>query len=233
MRIFQNLFTFAFLIIAVQLIAQPTGPTTTIEFAETEHDFGQVKTGTTVQHVFTFTNTGNELLIISNAKGSCGCTVPQWPMDPILPGETASITVEFDSKGKRGMQNKKVTLTANTDPPQSFVYMKGEVLVEEEFQPGLIEPSIMDAAEPSPDCFTMYPNPTSDIIQLEMEKDHYGASATISIYSATGQLMAEREITAVEGPVVFDVSHYPAGTFIAYVQIGDGQAEARCFQVSK
>jgi len=107
--------------------AAPVGPTTTLEWAETEFDFGTIDQGEAVEHAFTFTNTGKEPLIISNAKGSCGCTVPQWPREPIAPGATATIDVRFDSKGKRNKQNKKVTITANTDPVQSFIYIKGEV----------------------------------------------------------------------------------------------------------
>ena len=109
----------------------PTGPTTTIQFTETEFDFGKIDQGETVQHTYEFKNTGTEPLIISSAKGSCGCTVPKWPKEPIAPGATASIDVEFNSKGKKSKQNKKVTITANTNPPQSFIYLKGEVIAPE------------------------------------------------------------------------------------------------------
>ena len=109
----------------------PAGPTTSIEFAETEFDFGTVDQGESVSHVYTFTNTGNEPLIISNAKGSCGCTVPKWPKEPIAPGETGELLVEFNSKGKKNKQNKKVTITANTNPAQTFIYLKGDVIAPE------------------------------------------------------------------------------------------------------
>jgi hypothetical protein len=108
----------------------PTGPTTTMTFEETEFNFGKVKAGEKVQHEYKFKNTGKEPLVISNAKGSCGCTVPEWPKEPIPVGGTAKIKVEFDSKGKNGPQTKQVTITANTDPPQSIIYIKGEVLGE-------------------------------------------------------------------------------------------------------
>lgn len=112
----------------------PTGPTTTIAFEESEYDFGTVKAGEKVRHVFKFKNTGSEPLIISNAKGSCGCTVPNWPREPIPPGGEGEIVVEFDSKGKRGKQNRKVTITANTEPPQIFLYVKGEVIPDQSQQ---------------------------------------------------------------------------------------------------
>ncbi len=108
----------------------PVGPTTTIAFAETEFNFGQVKAGEKVQHVYKFTNTGDEPLVISNAKGSCGCTVPSWPKEPIGIGEEGEILVEFNSKGKSGNQTKTVTITGNTDPPQTIIQIKGEVLVD-------------------------------------------------------------------------------------------------------
>ena len=107
--------------------AAPAGPTTTAKFAETEFNFGKIKSGEKVSHEYKFTNTGKEPLVISNAKGSCGCTVPKWPKEPIAPGATSSILVEFNSKGKSGSQTKQVTITANTDPPQSIIYIKGDV----------------------------------------------------------------------------------------------------------
>ena len=110
----------------------PVGPTTTIKFEETEFDFGTVDQGEKVTHVYKFANTGNEPLIISNAKGSCGCTVPSWPKEPIPVGGSGEIQVQFDSKGKKNKQSKKVTLTANTDPAQTFLTIKGEVNAPEE-----------------------------------------------------------------------------------------------------
>lgn len=108
--------------------AAPTGPTTTMTFNETTFDFGAVNEGELVAHTYSFTNTGSEPLVLSDAKGSCGCTVPKWPREPIAPGQTADITVEFNSKNKKGKRNQKVTVTANTNPPQTFIYLTGEVI---------------------------------------------------------------------------------------------------------
>lgn len=116
--------------------AAPTGPTTTVDWSETEYDYGVVEQGEKVLHNYKFTNTGSEPLIISNAKGSCGCTVPSWPKDPIPPGGTGEIAVQFDSKGKKGVQSKRVTITANTDPVQSFLTIKGEIVVPEGAEAG-------------------------------------------------------------------------------------------------
>ena len=107
--------------------AAPTGPTTVMSFDATEFDFGTVDEGEKVSHTYSFKNTGDEPLILSNAKGSCGCTVPKWPKEPIPPGGDGTIIVEFNSKNKKGKRNQKVTITANTNPPQSFIYLKGEV----------------------------------------------------------------------------------------------------------
>ena len=94
-------------------------------------NFGTIIQDESPEFEFTFTNTGNEPMIISNAKGSCGCTVPIWPKEPIAPGETGSINVKFSSKGKQGTQNKTVTLTANTTPPTTKLRVTGEITVPE------------------------------------------------------------------------------------------------------
>ena len=106
----------------------PTGPLASLEFSEVEYNFGTITEGDKVTHIFKFTNMGKEPLVISNAKGSCGCTVPQWPKDPIAPGEIGEIKVQFNSKGKRGKQTKTITITANTDPANTILRIKAEVL---------------------------------------------------------------------------------------------------------
>ncbi len=105
-----------------------TGPVAAIQFEEGEHNFGQITAGDKVNHTFKFTNTGDNPLVISNAKGSCGCTVPNWPQEPIAPGETGEIYVEFNSAGKNGNQRKSVTVTANTDPNTTQVFIVADVL---------------------------------------------------------------------------------------------------------
>ncbi|MBK9735095.1 MAG: DUF1573 domain-containing protein [Saprospiraceae bacterium] len=109
----------------------PTGPLTTIKFEEETYDWGKVMDGEKMTHVFKFKNTGKEPLIISNAKGSCGCTVPEWPKDAIAPGKSGEIKVVFDSKGKGAVggkdDSKRVTITANTDPAETFLTIKGKI----------------------------------------------------------------------------------------------------------
>lgn len=106
----------------------PTGPTTTMVFEDGQvYDYGTIVAGEKVKYSYKLKNTGSEPLIISNCKGSCGCTVPVCPTAPIAPGETAEIPVEFDSKGKNGPDTKTVTITANTNPSQTILTIKGEV----------------------------------------------------------------------------------------------------------
>ena len=98
-------------------------------FEETEHQFGKINQGDKVTHTFVFTNTGDAPLIINSASGSCGCTVPEWPHEPILAGAKGEVHVIFNSAGKRGPQNKSVTLNTNQGETPMRIYIKGEVIV--------------------------------------------------------------------------------------------------------
>lgn len=101
------------------------------EFVEKVKEFGKITQGESVTTDFRFRNVGKSNLIISSAQGSCGCTVPEWPKEPIEPGEDGVIKVTFNSEGKQGMQNKTVTLVANTIPNTIVIALKGEVLIPE------------------------------------------------------------------------------------------------------
>ena len=89
---------------------------------------GNVNVNSKNNHSFEFINNGSEPLKISNAKGSCGCTVPEWPKEPISPGSIAKIKVTFDSKGKIGQQSKRVTLMTNAIPNVKILTIKGEII---------------------------------------------------------------------------------------------------------
>lgn len=99
-----------------------------INFQEEFHDFGEVPEGEVVEHTFTFTNEGDGPLIISNAAGSCGCTVPEWPRQPIAPGQQGQIKVSFNSKGRAGRQDKRVTLTTNAVPQSKVLNITSTVI---------------------------------------------------------------------------------------------------------
>ena len=101
---------------------------TEISFDEMEYDFGSVSEGDQVKHVFKFKNTGNQNLVLINVKGSCGCTVPEdWPKQPLAPGETGEISVNFDSHGRVGNVKKSVRIEANTNPSLNIVNIVGIV----------------------------------------------------------------------------------------------------------
>lgn len=106
------------------------GKTPKFEFEMTEYDFGTITQGQKVTQVFKFKNVGDGDLVITNAEGSCGCTVPTYPKDPIAPGASSEIQVVFDSKGKQDEQKKTVKLYANTSPTETVLTLKGFVKAE-------------------------------------------------------------------------------------------------------
>ncbi|MGB0404036.1 MAG: DUF1573 domain-containing protein [Salibacteraceae bacterium] len=100
-----------------------------IEFEKPLQEFGTITQGEKVHLVYEFSNTGEADLVITSARGSCGCTVPDWPKEPIKAGEKGQIKVVFSSEGKSGKQHKKVFVTANTQPAENEVALSGEILV--------------------------------------------------------------------------------------------------------
>jgi len=102
-----------------------------IKFEEEVFDFGKITQGERVSHSFAFKNTGKKNLIISGASGSCGCTVPEWPKEPIKPGTEGKINVVFNSEGKSGLQEKTVTVVTNCEPATRIVKIKAEIIVAE------------------------------------------------------------------------------------------------------
>ncbi len=98
-----------------------------MSFAKNDHNFGTITEGEIVNHKFSFTNTGKAPLVIISAKGSCGCTVSEWPKEPIAPGEQGEMLVTFNSNGKPNLQSKKVTITANTKVGKETLTIKAMV----------------------------------------------------------------------------------------------------------
>ena len=99
----------------------------TMEFKDTLYNFGTIHQDEVVMHEFSFTNTGKSPLIINSAAGSCGCTVPDWPHEPIPPGQAAIIKVTFNTAGKSGHQEKSVSLQTNTLRSVHMLYIQAEV----------------------------------------------------------------------------------------------------------
>lgn len=100
---------------------------TTVELIDSVYDFKTVTDGEQVSYNFRFKNSGNKALVIEKATASCGCTVPEKPEKPIMPGETGFIKVVFNSKGKIGHNEKNIYVTANTKPAFPVLLLRGDV----------------------------------------------------------------------------------------------------------
>ena len=98
------------------------------KFEKEVYDFGEIKEGEKVTYDFKFKNIGNSPLIISSATATCGCTIPEYPKEPVAPGAEGLIRVVFNSAGKAGMQNKIISITANTVPSLTELNILGNVL---------------------------------------------------------------------------------------------------------
>ena len=102
-----------------------------IVFEKEVHDFGTIEYGGNGTYDFKFSNTGKSPLIISNARGSCGCTVPKWPKEPVGKGQSGSINVQYDTK-RPGPFTKTVTINSNAKSATKVITIKGTVLAAEQ-----------------------------------------------------------------------------------------------------
>jgi len=199
-------------------------PTTSIEFMENEFNFGTIRKGEVVQNVFYFTNTGTEPLIITKAKGNCGCTVPQYPKEPIMPGERASMIVRFNSRHKDGLQTKRVSITANTDPAITFITIKGIVSQVTTDAVPMKEEMDVDVS-----TIKLHPNPTFDRLEIKVA-DHQGLAASVEIYDNKGLQVVSEKVAALDGnPIIIDVSDYTAGTYTVSIDIEGKNRVAKQF----
>ncbi|WP_345951075.1 MULTISPECIES: DUF1573 domain-containing protein [unclassified Mucilaginibacter] len=101
-----------------------------MKFETESHDFGKIKQGDKVTYEFKYTNTGKSPLIITDAYATCGCTTPEIAKEPIQPGAASTVKVTFNSAGKSGLQDKLVTIVANTVPAENRVHLTGEVTTD-------------------------------------------------------------------------------------------------------
>jgi hypothetical protein len=101
--------------------------TSTVQIIDSVYNFGTITEGEKVEYSYRFKNTGTNPLVIFNATASCGCTVPEKPEKPILPGETGFIKVVFNSSGKRGHNEKDVNITSNANPAFPSLKLIGEI----------------------------------------------------------------------------------------------------------
>jgi hypothetical protein len=102
-----------------------------MKFEEEVYDFGKITQGEKVNHEFYFKNTGSKNLIITGASGSCGCTIPEWPKEPIAANAGGKMNVVFNSEGKKGLQEKTVTIVTNCEPSTKIIKIKADVIVAE------------------------------------------------------------------------------------------------------
>ncbi len=105
----------------------PNGKFASMDFVKTVHDFGKIKHDAKVETIFEFVNNGKADLVITNAVGSCGCTVPDYPKEPVKIGDKGTIKVSFDSSKKSGSQSKSVTITANTPNGMEVLEIKADI----------------------------------------------------------------------------------------------------------
>jgi len=111
----------------LQRTEQALKDSTTVELIDKAYNFGTISEGEKVEYNFRFKNTGKKPLIITNASASCGCTVPEKPEKPVMPGETSFIKVVFNSKGKSGHQEKSIIVSSNVKPSFPDLVLSGEV----------------------------------------------------------------------------------------------------------
>ena len=234
-----------------QILVEPTTtkesaiPITTIEWHEPSFEFGEIAEGEKIKNVFTFTNTGKEPLVITNAKGSCGCTVPMWPKEPILPGATAELLVQFDSKnkGKEGgqFQSKRVSITANTDPVISYLTIKGKVFKEPKqeivFKKEAKKEEIKQAKklaaqnmDVDSDKVLLYPNPTDGELRVNIQ-DYENVSGSIEIFNSTGARVMEKDVQDFGDEQLINVVDYLPGIYTVSIKIEGKNRIAKRFVV--
>lgn len=123
----------SFLLIVISLLSvnsygqQAKGPV--IKFESLVHDYGTIYQGADGNCSFSFKNEGDEPIILSSVRSSCGCTVPKWPKDPILPGQTSSIQVTYDTK-RLGTISKQITVVSNASEPSLILNIKGNIIAK-------------------------------------------------------------------------------------------------------
>lgn len=214
-------------------------PKTSIEWQMETFEFGEIIEGEKIRNVFTFTNTGSNPLIISSAKGSCGCTVPMWPKEPIAPGESADLLVQFDSKGKGRfdgiIQSKRVTITANTDQTLHYLTIRGKVFRDAEKIKGKkAEKTETESANQTlnleSEKVLLYPNPTND--ELKVNLNYYAnISGSIDIYDSNGKKIEGKNVADFGIEQVFNVQNYIPGLYTVSIKVSGKNRIAKRFLV--
>lgn len=217
--------------------------TTTVQFEEPLFNFGKIEQGEKIMNVFKFINTGTEPYLITNAKGSCGCTVPKFPKEPIMPGETGELHVRFDSKGKSGAQSKRVTLTGNTETANIYLTIKGEILVAEDkskesktLQSVAVEQVTKEskpfhAKEMAIDGFSISPNPSAEYIEVTLSAGA-GERAQLNIFNIDGKMVDQKLVNEIStDPLKFSVAELPEGSYVLSLKVDGYHRLAKQFKV--
>ena len=97
------------------------------KFKEETHDYGEVPEGPLAEYDFEFKNVGKKPIVISEAHGSCGCTVPKWPTEPVMPGKKGVIHVTYNTQGRQGPISKEVTINSNAQQSPMVLHIRGTV----------------------------------------------------------------------------------------------------------
>lgn len=125
--LFSVLFLAFALVLQLQANAQSADSTLIIKFASTVHDYGTIEQGSDGSCNFVFTNTGQTPLVLSNVRASCGCTVPTWPREPVLPGKDGTIKVVYNTN-LIGSFNKSISVNSNAKNKEVILNIKGSVI---------------------------------------------------------------------------------------------------------
>ncbi|MCB0735943.1 MAG: DUF1573 domain-containing protein [Bacteroidetes bacterium] len=208
-----------------------------ITFEELEFDFGEMYQGETVSHTFKFTNTGNAPLVITSTKVSCGCTVPYKPSEPIQPGQTSEIVVNF-TKSTVGEHRKTITIDANSKVGRHYLSISALVIepdsntiAEKAKEEELKQEDRITIQKAHDNCIAIYPNPADDLLQVEL-KDHIGKPAEIEILNEMGRSVSRKQIASItQESTKIDVSGYTPGVYLIAITINGIEPITQCFVV--
>lgn len=109
-------------------LPHPVADSSVVEWqTETDHDFGEIRAGSLTRFVFRFKNIDNQPVVVETVRTTCGCTAAQWPTEPVLPGATGDIVIEYDSE-KKGSFRKKIRVFFDRQKRAEILFVEGDVV---------------------------------------------------------------------------------------------------------
>jgi len=205
-------------------LLKPKHPVTTVSFDFDKINFGTIEEGEQVKVVYTIFNTGDEPLMIYSVKASCGCTVPEHPLEPIMPQKSGLITAIFDSKGRVGENSKRITVNANTEPINTIVILEG--IVEQNKKTYKLQTAEKVKPVIPDDLVEFIPNPVDNILTIIYKED---VVRKFKIYNMEGQEVLHGTLS--EKINTIDVSQLRNNTYTFQLQYNDNAIFARQFIV--